>query len=153
STGSSTTSARTAAPLRSANAPRRTARRCWRSTGAACAAWPWTRCTRPATTAPAASRPSPSLVCGPALPHPVHADGQLLHRRTHAPGGVVVGRLDLQVVRPRTDVVGQAGRAGILVVHARHKVRHFRHVLDPFDGLQQVGDRAQVVLAANDAEA
>ena len=58
-----------------------------------------------------------------------------------------------EFVRARAEIVGQARRTGILVVHLWHQVGHFLHVLDAFQALQQVGHRAQVVVAAGDADA
>ncbi|KAG1324450.1 hypothetical protein G6F61_015134 [Rhizopus arrhizus] len=52
----------------------------------------------------------------------------------------------------RADVIGQPGRAGVVVVHVRHQVVGFLDVCDAFQAEQQVADGAGVVFGSGDAQ-
>ncbi|KAG1488794.1 hypothetical protein G6F52_013829 [Rhizopus delemar] len=52
----------------------------------------------------------------------------------------------------RADVIGQPGRAGVVVVHVRHQVVGFLDVFDAFQAEQQVADGAGVVFGSGDAQ-
>lgn len=99
-----------------------------------------------------AGSPPASALVGFVLDEHIQFQRQILHGVAHLLRGAFIAHFHFQLVDARADVIGQPGRAGVVVVHVRHQVVGFLDMLDAIRAEQQVADGTGVVFGSGNAQ-